>query len=264
MGKDPIEPRNPQLFRDREKGRPAYVLGGGPSLLEDRPSDMSGACIIAVNHSIWAPERLGTPLVEYWLFGDLQLCLDVDVRKYPAASKWTAERAAAYCMGLGLTPSEDGLGQTFFPFQLGGQLRIKLERPYLNPTYSTVQAAIHLAWILGCDPIHVRGLDLGPDADGRMHWWGEPGEATAVGADWPGYNGQRETMHGMIQAVRDTGRKVTVRASKAFDEKYIPFYQKPMPLASEVSEEQREAHAARALERRQEAAARYAAEKAEV
>jgi len=232
---DVLKPVDIRSFRDREKGRPAWVLGCGPSLLDEEPEDMREGCMIAANHSIWATERLGLPMIEYWLFGDIALPIEINARNYPAASKWTCCRAAAYLLGQGLKTSDHGTGDCFVCFGLGGSAKIKLDVPDLNPRRSTVQAAIHLAWMLGCDPIHVRGVDFKAGPEERRHWYGLPGEAT--GEEPAVYEQQRETMHAMISAVKASGRTVTVRGAKELEGHYTPWYTKPEPLVSAAEAE---------------------------
>lgn len=169
-----------QAHADAEAGKPCWILGGGPSLLKLDPRSVDGV-VMAVNFSIWAHDRLGTPEAKYWLFGDTAMfwrpghaVLNPD--DFPKPRKFCAGSPVYYLLGKGYNPSEHGTGRTFIPYYNNEGFVIRRNSPYLWTQRSTLCSAVFLAWVLGCNPIHIRGADFGTDhGDGRVHWYDPPG-----------------------------------------------------------------------------------------
>lgn len=206
-------------FCDREKGKPAWVLGGGPSLLKQDPKEVDGGCVIAVNFSIWAPERLGFPSVRYWIFGDTAMlwrpgCEVANPDLYPDTHKFVSNAPCWMLLGRGYEPSLEGLGRTFFPFANSEGNMVSRFAPWLWTNRSTLNAAISLAWTLGCNPIHIRGADFGTQSgDGRAHWY-DPAGLTRhePPAD---YSKQKAPIKFLISCIKASGVTVTAEADKS-------------------------------------------------
>lgn len=209
-----IPPLSVQSFLDREKGKPAWLLGGGPSLLQQDPQEVDG-CVIAINFSIWAQERLGTPQAKYWLFCDLPVMWRpgfpvVDPDGYPETHKFVNGAPLYYLLGRGYEPSESGLGKTFFPVWYSDNHMVSRRSDYLWTHQSTLNAALSLAWVLGCNPIHIRGCDFGlKHGDGRLHWYDPPGSNPDPVVKPEQYDRMKQPIRFLVNAIRSQGIEIT-------------------------------------------------------
>jgi hypothetical protein len=194
-----------QRFLDAEKGKPCWIIGGGPSLLKQDPREMDGVQIV-VNFSIWAHERLGFPEADYWMFGDTAIFWRpgfevINPDDYPRPRKFVAGPPLYYLLGKGYEPSLDGRGKTFVPFYNNNDFIICRQADYLWSQWSMLCSCVSLAWVLGCNPIHIRGCDFGTKhGDGRSHWYDPPG----VTADQKHINYERmkRPIRTLVNAIR--------------------------------------------------------------
>jgi hypothetical protein len=212
---------NPQRFRDRGAGLPGWVLGGGGSLAEQNPDAMRGGVVIATNHQIWAGLRLGFPPAKHWVFVDRKLADDVDVAAYPLPHKWVFDSVARKLDRQGFRPAnleagEEGTDCTYLEFQRSG-MRIDRDAPFLHTSRSVLNVALHLAWILGCTPIHVRGADFDLWR-GKFHWW-ETEQYPHKRIQNNNYYDMERPIREDMRIIRASGVKVTVGAgTKLADE----------------------------------------------
>ncbi|KAF0156301.1 MAG: hypothetical protein FD189_1106 [Elusimicrobia bacterium] len=206
-----------------EKGRPAYVLAGGPSLLSLDPAELGGAVLLGVNHAVWLHERLGFPQLDHWFFFDIVVPESIaDPRDYPGVRVWTDITTGAFLRGRGLRQGRDYetvlLGSCMEPERTDGKLHTR---------GSTLGAALTFAWLLGCDPIYVRGLDFQNDAEGRTHWFAPPGAGEPNARGQPlsatDYRPQVDFLRGLLAHVKASGVTVTVKAAAWLaDGPYVP------------------------------------------
>lgn len=207
-------------YLDREKGKPAWILGGGPSLLKQDPCEMADGVQIAVNFSIWAHERLGFPEAKYWIFGDTAMLWRpgynvVDPADYPLVHKFVFGPVCYMLLGRGYEPSTEGQGREFLPFFNIESDQIRRNAHYLWTKCSTLNAALSLAWTLGCNPINIRGADFGlAHGDGRTHWYDPPGTVDPR-QDLAEYEKQKMPIRQLISCIRATGFTVTAEADKS-------------------------------------------------
>jgi hypothetical protein len=215
----PMMPVLPYL--DREKGKPAWIIGGGPSLLAQDPRAIGDGVVIAINFSIWARQRLGFPEARYWIFGDLPVlwrpgCETVNPDAYPDTHKFVTGPPAYMLLGCGYTPDIEGLGRTFMPFFNSDSPIVARQAPYLWTNASTLNAAISLAWLLGCDPINIRGADFGlAHGDGRLHWYDPPGPSADPAQTPAQYERMRQPVKFLINCIRSTGVTVTAEGDRS-------------------------------------------------
>lgn len=217
---------NVQDYAGREAGKPGWVLASGPSLLHQPPGEMIGGVIIATNQNVNAHKRLGMPRADYWVFGDLvvaQLWKAGKLDVHPETQKWSANLATAFLLGWGKRPAdlaagERGTGDNFVNWLPNQGSMLSKQLPNLWCCRRTTTAAVSLAWVLGCNPIHVRGVDHKQDDSGRLHWWDAPGDGnthpdrkTYLGS----YEHSRETLRLLLDTIRADGVTVTVESDKS-------------------------------------------------
>ena len=194
-----------QTWRDAHKGQPAYCLGGGVSLERQRPEPMAGAVVFGTNEQIWAPARLGLPALDYWVFYDGTIPARLPVNFYNRPLKIVLEPAARMLRRQGFRDG-DGRGNTFALVGRGGRPFRDAEEIYEGG--SSLLGAVHLAWIMGCRPVHVRGLDLERGPDGRAHWWETKGARAS--ADSEAWRRMAPCFRALFSAMQADGVAVTV------------------------------------------------------
>ncbi len=204
---------NPQVFRDRARGRPVFVLGGGVSLLEQDPAELRGAVLVGVNHAAWTRERLGFPELDYWVFYDAALVREVKVEDYPGPRKLVLAGPARALGKRGFRPAdpcrgEEGRERSFVLVRSTGTGRVSPDADALVIQRSSLHGALHLACILGGDPIHVRGLDLAAAPDGRTHWFQAAGDRGR--SPLRVYRRMQPFFLSILRAIRASGVRVTV------------------------------------------------------
>jgi len=156
------------------------VIGGGVSLLRQDPAELGDAVLVGVNHAVWTRERLSFPELDYWVFYDAALVREVKVEDHPGPRKLVLAGPARALGRRGFHPAdpargEEGRGRSFVLVRSTGAGRVSPDADSLVIQRSSLHGALHLAWILGGDPVHVRGLDLAVASDGRTHWFQEEG-----------------------------------------------------------------------------------------
>lgn len=214
---------SPQVFRDRARGRPVFVIGGGTSLLEQDPAELEGAVLVGVNHAVWARERLGFPELDYWVFYDAALVREVKVEDYPGPRKLVLPGAGRALERRGFHPAgietgEEGHGSTFVLVRSTSSGPISPDAEALVAQRSSLHGALHLARILGGDPIHVRGLDLAFGPDGRSHWFQGPGGRARTPLRV--YQRMQPFFLSALLAVQAGGVRLTVGKGSAFEERF--------------------------------------------
>lgn len=222
---------------DLHKGRPCWVLGGGPSLLEQDPAEVTGThlkhgIIIGVNHHgvLLADHGYGYP--DYWVGLDLGL---VDLHpelffpgpRCPGAIKLFPRLVGTRLECGGYQYGGDGRGMNWLEIEAHHNLTPERWTRVLGSAISTVGAGLHLAVIMGCDPIHVRGLDLKRDSEGRINWYDYPHPEKANATD-DEYAGQADDLHCLIQHFIKQGVRIDVRGAGWLTERpYVPVWRRP-------------------------------------
>ena len=115
-------------YKDRYKGRPAAVLGGGPSLPDDMKRLPEDCVLIAVNYHA---QYLCTP--DFMVYNDHPESLDPELRE--AIQRGGVKRVSS-------EPSSD----------------IEFDVPIWTGFYSSNTATWFALW-LGCDPVILCGMD---------------------------------------------------------------------------------------------------------
>ena len=162
----PLLPENAAL-RDRQRGRPGFVIGNGPSLATQDLAPLRGQVTFAMNAFLRHP-LLAHVRPTYYLFAD-GVFFDgsapcnqflADVRAAVTHSTFLAPCAAApTILARGLLPAD----RTHF-VAYAGMLRsatlnrLDLTRP-VPGVVNCAQLAIMLALYAGCSPIYLLGLD---------------------------------------------------------------------------------------------------------
>ena len=181
----PIIPTSLSLFRNLCLGKPAYVLGGGVSLERANPELAKGHIILGANEALWAESLLGFPPVDYWMCYDCNPLNRIDPKQY-LACKIVLSDPGRVLSRRGMDchcPSEhigpiDGRGNGFIVIRKG-KSEFTADADCVRGEISTLHGLLHLALVMGCNPIHIRGLDCGnKSADGRFHWWEKKGGAS--------------------------------------------------------------------------------------
>lgn len=222
----------------RHTGRTAWVIGGGPSLLEMDPEEIQRNDIVfAVNHHV-ETVKIGLPEAHYWIFIDIECPLyhghlfEKPPGLYPGPVKICELQPGAFLMGRGFEPGGDGRGKHFMPVSFSQTYFPKSTDLVPAAKGATISGALHLAVIMGCNPIHIRGLDLKNGPMGRTYWNDVPGKASPSA---PNYVWQREYLHQVIQQYLQTGLVITVKAaSELVTEYFVPDYMRPAPLGELV------------------------------
>jgi hypothetical protein len=218
---------DPRTLMGSERGRPAWVLASGPSLLDVNPADLAGAVILGVNDAVRLHKERGFPKLDHWFGLDIETFERLDIRDHPGVRVWTDIQCGCFLRGRGLRQGRD-----YETFLISCRPELTPTNGTLSTRHSSVAPAINLAWLLGCDPIHVRGLDLKNDAEGRTHWWDAPGTGKPNAAGT--YDHQAEHLHDLIQTVRESGVVITVQAASWLVEKpHVPFWLRA-PVVGEV------------------------------
>lgn len=166
-------------------GRSAVVLGKGPSLARIDRRDLDGHVTVGVNN------------VCAWYDPDLLVWLDeVTWRRHRRAirasrsEKWTRYRPGMRRGGLNT-------------FRLAGA--VGFDPPAIYHGHTSAFVALELAWIAGCDPIWLAGVDLclGP---GGEHYWDGAHSTSAR------YTDHLDRMHAgfhlAAEAATRTGRRI--------------------------------------------------------
>ena len=184
-------------FKDRERGRSALIMGGGPSLLDINKDDYRGAVKIACNdyyrssfYEDFKPGYWCAACSDLTLMGDMdhggEQILDQAIEQglilligIPRENE--RERSKAYIQGRGYTDKACYWDWKGFELQLALRLRYGTEGFYSHGT-SVIVHQIALAFLMGCNPIHVTGMDLSYKAakerTGQTHaGFNEPGLA---------------------------------------------------------------------------------------
>ena len=219
------EPVDVQRYAGRESGKPAWVICSGPSLLHQPPGEMSGGVMIATNQNVNAHSRLGMPRADYWVTGDVavsQLWKAGKLDVHPHTQKWFAYPGVAYLLGWGKTPADTeagelGTGDSFITWHPNQGNMIAKTLPSLWCASRITNAAVSLAWVLGCDPIHIRGVDHGCDSRGRLHWWDIPGadEHPSLAQYEESFIRGKKTLRTLLGAIQRDGVTITVEGDKS-------------------------------------------------
>jgi hypothetical protein len=182
--------------------------------------------------------KLGFPEAHYWVFIDIECPLrhghlfEKPPGLYPGPVKICEPMPGAFLMGRGFEPGGDGRGKFFMPVSFTQTYFPKASDEALAAKGSSISGALHLAIIMGCNPINIRGLDLKNGPKGRVYWNDAPGQARPLN---PNYVWQREYLHQVIQQYLATGVKITVQAaSELITEPFVPDYMRPAPLGELV------------------------------
>lgn len=142
-----------QQLRGSMVGRPAIVLGKGPSLRELDHDWLDDMVVFGVNDTC------------RWVDPDVLVWLDPGVyRRHRRLID--ACRAQTWSVS-----ASDGAR---FTFELAGDYGFDGRHIYHG--YTSAFVALQLAWIAGCEPIYLAGVDLRPDNDGRHYWDGSQPE----------------------------------------------------------------------------------------
>jgi hypothetical protein len=217
----------------RHAGLPAWVIGGGPSLLHQDPAEMLGAVVFVVNQHVETAPELGFPMADYWVFIDLECPLnhghlfERPPGRYPEPVKICDPMPGAFLMGRGFEPGGDGRGRYFLPVTFAQSWRPRPDDTVPCAKASSLSGALHLAVMMGCNPIHIRGLDLQNGPHGRVYWNDQPG---AGAPNEPNYDFQRDYLHCVIQEYVTHGVRIDVKgASWLATEPYVPYHLRPAP-----------------------------------
>ncbi|KPJ70375.1 MAG: hypothetical protein AMS14_10855 [Planctomycetes bacterium DG_20] len=220
---DPIRCSDLSVFWDCAKGRTGWVLGGGRSLLETKAEHFSrGDFVIAVNHQILCRRLLRFPAPDIWLFGDMWVPMNIPPGGYPEIPKWVSNgAAAAYLYGAGYHRADTkvgdrGRGPTFVLFGENDYPMIKRCEKFTLKTFNrTIHAALHAAWMVGCNPINLVGVG-GP----RGYWWEGMGRLPDIPKEIAdGYDASHEKARDdtatMLECIRADGVEVRVLSEEA-------------------------------------------------
>lgn len=234
-----LEPFNVAKMVGLHAGKPAWIIGGGPSLLRQNPKELRGGVVFAVNQHIEACYELGFPEPDYWFFMDVEFPLWhrhmflAPPGRYPNPVKLCEAQPGAFLMALGFQNGGDGRGGNFLTVAFGTALRPPKQSCVVHAKGSTISGCLSLAFLMGCNPIHVRGVDFKNDDQGRQHWSDLPG------TDVPGkqlYGQQRDYLHSIIQHFIKSGIEIDVQtASELVTTPYVPEWQRPAPLGELVA-----------------------------
>lgn len=189
------------------RGCPAVIIGSGPSLLET-PLELLGdhpdAVVLGINR-MWKPELRGRlPRLDFLVWTDDKVAHDMR-RDAPASyqrlaelggiwTRWERNSGAVNCHeAFHHAPAvldfcdtvNGGSGHERWPVAgmespafLRGELKIpyrdpkgRHHKPGLTVAGTTAVLALHLALVLGCDPLILVGVDGGSDAMDRRHFF---------------------------------------------------------------------------------------------
>jgi len=169
--------RSNEDLRDRHRGQRCFILGNGPSLLDDDLSSLAGEVVFTVNNLL--ASEIGAPAPTYHVISDRRfLSMDSD----SPTDRWMIDRLAGV---VSTSPAGDARPPTtFVPSSEIGRLegfaadRVRDVRYFCNPYYfsdyyrlsadltraiprfsSVVQHAILIAVFLGFDEIYLLGCD---------------------------------------------------------------------------------------------------------
>lgn len=140
-------------------GRDAFIIGGGPSLLNFDWRMLLGRNVIGLNAAI----RLGPSVVSLGFFGDAD---------WFEREKWMLEEAAKTTRLATLLYPNHHLRRCDIPW-LKVLERIPAgcgQKGQCAWNHSTGAAAINLALLLGCHRIFLLGFDCRTDAQKKSHW----------------------------------------------------------------------------------------------
>jgi hypothetical protein len=204
-----------QTFKDRHKGRPAVVVGGGSSLLYQDGRDYEGQVMIGVNHALWLSLFCRWPMFDYWLAYDIPIIRWIDLDDFPATMKICVGNVSVHYEKAGFTLGGDGRWKNIIPV---AETNHNLEPyPYKRDNEkfridgTVLDCAVQLAWVMGCNPITVRGLDYGPDESGCYHWFDTVQKLPSHGDESlyrACYTHFRTVMRNCFAAVRGAGVEV--------------------------------------------------------
>lgn len=211
---------DPEELRDRHAGRPAWILGAGPSILRQDPREVQGV-VFAVNRSIELVSR-AFPTPTYWLFTDLgfpalnsHMFASPGLCKYPEPVKLCGHIPGAFLLGRGFTPGGDGRDNRYLTFEFGDNPHPHKLDTVLSAGRSTVAAALHAAFIFGCNPIHILGLDFKADEWGRLHWYDPIGGEPHA----PYCKHQEGHIHALVTRFKSLGTTITVKSASWLETK---------------------------------------------
>jgi len=174
--------RNIVDYEDKHKGIMAFIIGAGPSLHTQDISGVTDYVTFAVNSGI-----LKLPYCDYFVTDDV------------AAADWNWYFSVAKNSGCTkflfkekLDGYEDIFGEKFVWFDhveghnpdfdennLEGYFMTKDASKPLIGARTSAGTAVHLAFIMGCDPIVLLGCDA-CHRHGKRYFWQFPGERKAV------------------------------------------------------------------------------------
>lgn len=216
-----------------EVGRPAWVLASGASLLAvpmTERAEMHRGVVLGANDAVLLHQQLeGFPKLREWFVLDIGTFERLDPRCFAGVRVWTDFQCGCHLSGLGLRQ-----GQDYETFRVGSSWDSKPDSGSLNSGRSSITPAIHAAWLMGCDPIHVRGVDGRTDGAGRNYFSDAPSKYEP---NVERYGHQRDFLHAFVQNIRRSGVKIDVQsASWMAETPHVPFWERAPQVGALVGE----------------------------
>ena len=173
-------------LQDKHKGTIGFVVGSGPSARNIDPDMLKDHTVLSVNSSIKKFYKCDYYVIDDWDVMNWDYfdyargldCMKLLYRKHYAKHE-RLFRPDNYIL---YSHSEYAINGVVKP----NNLKLTKSEPIIGAR--TVQAsAVHLAYIMGCDPIVLIGADCRYE-DGKRYFWEFPGEAMCYRKDGKKYN----------------------------------------------------------------------------
>lgn len=162
---------NLENFKNIHQGKIGFIIGAGPSLHFENRSLMEGHVRFAVNSAIRA-----VPDAEYFLSTDVGIMgwdyFDKEIKAHKGMKLFQKERLDAAVPKL---PGHDIFFYECHPdhqphFDVKSREGYKMTYDHIIGSRTSAGAAVHFAWIMGCDPIVLVGCDACYVRDKRYFW----------------------------------------------------------------------------------------------
>ena len=157
-------------LRDKHKGQMAFLIGGGTSLISVNEERLRDYITITVNSGI-----LFCPCCDYFVSDDPAISnwtYYEDVWESPCTKLLYKDRFASICKkkkNVVLYTHTWWFSPKGNKYNMDG-LRLKKKEPIIG-SRTSMGSALHLAYILGCDPIILLGNDCKLSRDGKRYFW---------------------------------------------------------------------------------------------
>ena len=190
----------PADFNNKHKGKRGFVIGGGHSMKTIRDEGFDFNVINKDDVSVGANKayRIMTPT--YLIFGDFYFwkhfereIMEVDCIKIAPENILKGKRPDRFII---IQRSMD-VNQT---------IPAGLDKPF-SFVNNTGVAALRAAFVLGCNPIYLLGIDIGPDTSGQTHFHNEYTDPSRV-TPFARYQQFSTVFKKTIEAMQERGRRI--------------------------------------------------------